>query len=639
MTDIKKDGYLQVKEDGFRAWIWSKRYVVLRDQAITFHRNEQTGQCIAIAFLKEMTSVTRSELKPYCFELETKSRSYYIACRNDEELYSWMDEIYNRSPLGVSGPTDFVHKVHVGFNPATGVFTGLPDQWNVLLKGSKITPEDAAKNPQAVLQALDFYTEQTRVEKPKQKWDAPASVVAAAKPSTSKSTPAPVQIRPPPARPTQTKKVRPDLPSKAPFEIQPLKKIEEPTHSKLAVDLPNLLPRKASTRLPKLIASVNTTATTIIANDKNTRFEREKEELKEAAAALDRDRNLKRYMTPKTNKTLKAPIPQHQMSTPVPSNRTSATFVEKQVQKKKEQRVSSMSNHQILEKLKSVVNSGNPNLLYKQDKRIGQGASGSVYLANHINTKSRVAVKRMDLAKQSRLDLIVNEIMIMKESHHGNIVNFLDSYLVQNQLWVIMEYMEGGPLTDVIDNNVMTEQQIATVCLETAKGLEHLHSQNIIHRDIKSDNVLLNFLGQVKISDFGYCAKLTDQKNKRATMVGTPYWMAPEVVKQKEYGAKVDIWSLGIMVIEMIEKEPPYLDEEPLKALYLIATNGTPTLKDPKSLSSELQKFLPECLCVDVKSRATAAELLQHEFLKKAGRVELLLPSLLRFKKKSKEPL
>ena len=167
---------------------------------------------------------------------------------------------------------------------------------------------------------------------------------------------------------------------------------------------------------------------------------------------------------------------------------------------------------------------------------------------------------------------------------------------------------------------------------QTCKGLAHLHSQHIIHRDIKSDNVLLDARGNVKITDFGFCAKLTDQKSKRATMVGTPYWMAPEVVKQREYDSKVDMWSLGIMAIEMIEQEPPYLNEEPLKALFLIATNGTPTLKNPDKISRELKIFLSQCLTVDVAMRATAAEILAGDFLKRCGCSLASLVDMLKFR-------
>lgn len=294
-----------------------------------------------------------------------------------------------------------------------------------------------------------------------------------------------------------------------------------------------------------------------------------------------------------------------------------------------ERRISTMSDTQIMQKLRSVVSSSDPNQYYQKLKKVGQGASGSVYVARPLQgpiaIHRRVAIKQIDLMSQPRKELIVNEITVMKESQHPNIVNFLEAYLRgSSDLWVVMEYMEGGALTDVIDNNTLTEEQIATICFETCKGLQHLHRKNIIHRDIKSDNMLLDSQGHVKITDFGFCAKLTEHKNKRATMVGTPYWMAPEVVKQKEYGAKVDVWSLGIMAIEMIESEPPYLNEEPLKALYLIATNGTPKLKRPEKLSKEIKSFLSVCLCVDVNYRASTDELVEHEFLRKGCSLQSL---------------
>jgi len=224
----------------------------------------------------------------------------------------------------------------------------------------------------------------------------------------------------------------------------------------------------------------------------------------------------------------------------------------------------------------------------------------------------------MDLGKENA-KILITEVYIMKTSHHASIIEYIDSFALDGQLWVVMEFMDGGCLTDVLEYQsvLLTENHIAYICEQALLGLAYIHTLDRIHRDIKSDNILLNRSGSVKIADFGYAAQLKAEQAKRTTIVGTPYWMAPELIRGQEYTYKVDVWSLGIMVMEMAEGEPPYMEFPPLRALFLITTKGIPDLKAPENWSPQFRNFVSLCLEVDPEKRWDATQLLSHPFLQK----------------------
>jgi hypothetical protein len=265
-----------------------------------------------------------------------------------------------------------------------------------------------------------------------------------------------------------------------------------------------------------------------------------------------------------------------------------------------------------------------PNSVYEINKKsIGQGGMGTIFQGTSRKTGEKLALKRLTLGKDTDLPGLQNEIAMMKTSEHPSVVEYRETFMFDNCLWVVMELMDGGSLTTILQayqkkRKELTEAQIAGFMKPCLKAVDFLHSMGRLHRDIKSDNILVNTRGEVKIADFGFCVQLTKEKDMRQSMVGTPYWMAPELVRGLKYDQKVDIWSLGIMMIEMAEWEPPYLREQPLRALYLIATKGTPRLKKEAEFSAPFMDFYKRSLAVEPKARASAADLLAHPYLEMA---------------------
>ncbi|CAN8179597.1 unnamed protein product, partial [Coccothraustes coccothraustes] len=286
-----------------------------------------------------------------------------------------------------------------------------------------------------------------------------------------------------------------------------------------------------------------------------------------------------------------------------------------------------------LELLRKIVKKENPIMKFTELEYIGSGTFGDVCKALDNATGGEVAIKKINLQGRRKKELKVNELMVMTINRNPNLINYLGSYLLGEELWLVMEFMDGGTLSDVISKTHLSEDEIAAISRECLQGLDFLHSNHVIHRDVKSDNILLRTDGCVKLADFGLSAQLTPEQNRRCVVAGTPWWMAPEVVTCQPYGPKVDIWSFGIVGIEMVEQEPPYWSRSPGTAQRLIATAGTPKLRHPKLLSALLRDFLSCCLQRDEEERWSAKELLQHPFVTSAKPASTLAPLINSIKK------
>eukprot|EP00455_Lapot_gusevi_P053003 TRINITY_DN817_c0_g1_i1.p1 TRINITY_DN817_c0_g1~~TRINITY_DN817_c0_g1_i1.p1 ORF type:complete len:435 (+),score=111.00 TRINITY_DN817_c0_g1_i1:132-1436(+) len=263
------------------------------------------------------------------------------------------------------------------------------------------------------------------------------------------------------------------------------------------------------------------------------------------------------------------------------------------------------------------ISEGDPAQRFELLELLGAGSYGTVQKALDKQDQSQVAIKIIPV--ENDVAELMREIDILQECRCDEIVSYKGSYEKDGQLWIVMEFCGVGSVNDLMNicHVTLPEDIISVICKAALKGLSYLHQKRKVHRDIKSGNILLNSQGEAKLADFGVSAQVSTL-SKRNTVIGTPYWMAPEVLKGNPYDQKADIWSMGITAIEMAVGEPPYTNIHPMRAIFLIPNKPPPTLPNPEKFSPEFNDFIARCLAKEPENRPSAAELLNHPFLQKA---------------------